>query len=247
MGNLKKYIFGRVKGDVLNTNLVASYSFNNNLNDNTGLTSGLSSPAVIFQNGKLNNAIDTTGSGYVNVPDSNNLSFTNGTNDLPFTISLWVYFSSFSFTGNWLFNKRNALSGGDEWQLVYFQNKIQFFKFDKASNSIIQIITSSANIVSLNNWHNIVFTDNGSKTYSGMKLYYNNTLLNTTNESVGNYTGMINGISQARIGSAAWDASSNLNHRGLIDELNVWKNRELNASEISFLYNSGNGKPYPFT
>jgi hypothetical protein len=56
---------------------------------------------------------------------------------------------------------------------------------------------------------------------------------------------MPNGTNIARIGQSSWASLEiTLKHRGLIDELAIWKNRELTATEVAELYTKGNlGNP----
>ena len=55
---------------------------------------------------------------------------------------------------------------------------------------------------------------------------------------------MTNGTQPIRIGQEGWNLSPKLKHRGLIDELEIWKNRELTATEVLELYTKGNaGNP----
>lgn len=42
----------------------------------------------------------------------------------------------------------------------------------------------------------------------------------------------------------SWGINADAKTRGLIDELAIWKNRELTATEVAELYNKGNsGNP----
>lgn len=237
----------------LTSNLVAYYNLNGNTNDITGTSPNGSGSSITYVSGINNQAVYfNTTSSWVDIPDNDNFSFTTGSgNDVSFSISLWVYFTVFTTAtgdyGNWLFNKRTAVSGGDEWQLVKYKEDLCFFKFDRVTNSINQSIKSIGNPFLLNNWYHIVFTDNGSKNISGMKFYLNGSLLSTTDNSVGVYTGMPNGTSNTRMGMASWiNSFPQIRHQGYIDEVAVWKNRELTTTEITQLYNSGVGKFYPF-
>lgn len=239
----RDYIFGRKYNKNLIENLVAYYPFNSNANDFSGKGyngSLIGSPT--FVSGKVSNAINfenDTVLRYVDIPDNNDFSFTNGTTDVPFSISLWVNFSSFSTSGNWLINKRNSTSSGDEWQFCYTYSRLFFSKFQFNNNSIYQEVGTYINPFNLNTWYHICYTDNGSALTSGCKLYINGVLSNTVQSGSGVYTRMNNGTSPTKIG-LSWNLSANLKHKGLIDELSIWKNRELTATEVLELYNKGN-------
>jgi hypothetical protein len=247
----KNYIFGRKYGANFLTNLVGYYPFNSNANDLSGKGYN-GSPVGIptYGTGKVGNAINFGNDAtlrYVNIPDNNDFSFTNGTTDLPFTISMWVNFSAFNSVGSWFINKRSALNNGnDEWQFVFFQNRVQFYKFQFNNNSIFQNIASSLNPFLLNTWYHICYTDSGSGAVGSGKLYINGSLNTAINaNSGGTYTRMNNGTNLTRIGVNSFNPLEiNLKHKGLIDELAIWKNRELTATEVAELYTKGNtGNP----
>jgi hypothetical protein len=245
----KNYIFGRKYGDNFLTNLVGYYPFNSNANDLSGKGyNGTQVGTPTYGTGKVGNAIDFGNDAtlrYVNVADNNDFSFTNGTTDVPFTISLWVNLTAFSTIGNFFINKRGATSGSDEWQFIFFQNRVHFFKFQFNNNSIFQNIASSLNPFLLNTWYHICYTDSGSGAIGSGNIYINGSLNAPINQNVGGtYTRMPNGNNLTRIGMNAWSTEVVLKHRGLIDELAIWKNRELTATEVAELYTKGNlGNP----
>jgi hypothetical protein len=244
------YIFGRKYGSNFLTNLVGYYPFNSNANDLSGKGyNGVFAGSPTYVTGKVGNAINFGNeniSRYVDILDNNDFSFTNGTTGVPFTISLWVNLTATSLTGNFFINKRSALNNGnDEWQFIFFQNRVQFFKFQFNNNSIFQNIASSLNPFLLNTWYHICYTDSGSGAVGSGKLYINGSLNTAINaNSGGTYTRMNNGNNLTRIGLNSWSPSFDLKHRGLIDELAIWKNRELTATEVAELYTKGNlGNP----
>lgn len=231
------------------TNLVAYYPFEGNANDNINGYNGSLVGTPTFTSGKNNLGINFGNDNitrYVQIPDNNDFSFTNGTTDVPFSISLWVNFSSFSSTGNWFVNKRNATNGGDEWQIIYYQNRLFFHKIQFDNRNIYQGVGTGLNPFNINTWYHICYTDNGSGLISGCKLYINGVLSNSIQVTAGVYTRMNNGTQPIRIGQAGWDLSPNVKHKGLVDELAIWKNRELTPTEVLELYNSSLGKFYPF-
>ena len=229
----------------ISNNLVAYYTLDSNTNESTGRSPNGTPLNIDYVSGKTGNAARfDAGTDKIDIADTNNLSFTDGTNDIPFSISMWVYFTAFNPSGDWLFNKNDNTVGGGEWQLVYYQSKFSFFKLDKATGGVNQTIGVSTPF-SLNTWYFVTFTDDGSKTVAGMKIYINSVLQTATNISTGTYTGMANGTSITRIGLNAW-GSAFANHQGYIEDIGVWKNRVLTQNEINKLYNSGNGITYPF-
>ncbi len=249
LGNtqIKKVMLGNnLIWQSLTNGLVGYYPLNSNTNDFSGKGyNGTQVGAPTYVTGKVGNAINFGNDNnitYISIADNNDFSFTNETTDVPFTISLWVKFSGFSSIGNWLVNKRNATSA--EWQIGYYQNRLIFTKFQFNNISIYQQISSTLNPFSLNTWYHLCYTDNGSASISGCKLYINGVLSNSVQNSNGVYTRMNNGTQPLILGINGWDFNPKLKHRGLIDELAIWKNRELTPTEVLELYTKGNaGKP----
>lgn len=237
------YNYGSGGAKDFNPNIVGYYKFDSNPDDFSGLGyNGTTVGTPTYVAGKVSNSIDFNASlgNYINISDNSDFSFTNGSNDLPFSISMWVNFSSFASIGNWLINKRDATSGGDEWQLSFGDSRLTFAKFNHNNNGIFQLIRSSLNPFVINTWYHICYTDNGSGLVGSGKLYINGVLNVNINANTGSYVRMNNGTSLTRIGQASFQLSGNYHHYGKIDELGIWKNRELTPSEVLELYNRGN-------
>jgi hypothetical protein len=229
------------------TNLVAYWAFENNANDSLGVHNGTEVGSPTYTTGKNGQAIDFGNDGtlrYVDVADSNDFSFTDGVTDLPFSISLWVNFTSFSSIGNWILNKRGNTSGTDEWQFNYSAStgRIGFAKYS-LNNSQSQQVRSDFT-PNFNQWYYITVTDGGTGNVADMRMYVDGVLQTTkVNNS---YVRMPNGSSIVRLGTNSWNLTINQKHRGLLDEVTIWKNRELTSTEVTKLYNAGAGKFYPF-
>jgi hypothetical protein len=241
------YIFGKKYGSALLANLVAYYAFESNANDSHGGKNGTLFGTPTFTTGINGNAINfgnNTNLNSLTVADNDDFSFTNGTNDLPFSFSCWVNFTAFSTTANFIVNKRGGSSGSDEWQFTYSPatERLSFVKFSLINTSNQQVRSDFK--PNLNQWYHIVITDSGTGNVADMRMYIDNVLqttkLNTT------YVRMPNATSLVRMGLANFNLIEALKHRGLLDELAIWKNRELNATEVAELYNAGAGKFYPF-
>jgi hypothetical protein len=229
--------------------LVAYYKFDNDLVDVVNAQNGTAVGTITYGSGVINNAVNfgnNSNINYVDVADNNNFSFTNGTNDLPFSISLWVNFSAFSSTGNWLINKRNNISSNIEWQISRFTstNSINLDLFSQNSNSSYINVSSNA-FSTLNTWTHIVVTYSGNQNQSGLNLYINGSLNVNTRSQTGTYVRMNNTSAVMTFGIARFSLVNSLKNRGLIDECGIWKDRELTATEVNALYNSGLGLAYP--
>jgi len=83
-------IFDSTGGIIPIGNLIRYYRFNNDVTDEVGLGNGTPSN-ITYVTGKSGQAADFNGSSsYVSVPDSNDLSFTDGANDNPFSVSFYI-------------------------------------------------------------------------------------------------------------------------------------------------------------
>lgn len=239
-------------GTTMTANIACSYTMANSLVDATGICPALTGSGVIYVAGV--NGVANTAAKYDNpndrldVANTVNLSFTNGTNDIPFSINMWVLFTGYSSVGNWLISKRGAGGAGNlEYQLLYntATNKLSFQKFDKINEAIKQVIGSPVSPFALNTWYNITITDNGTGTFAGMKMYINGVLQTITDDSVGGvYTGMLLGNSIIRFGQAAWALDPSSAHQGNLEDISVWR-RELTQAEATYLA-FATGRTYPF-
>jgi hypothetical protein len=229
----KNYIFGRKYGSNFLTNLVAYYPLNGNSNDvinglngtNTGIN--YSTGNVGLGANFLNNTISR-----IEIPDTNFLSFTDGLNDIPLTIVASVRQTDSGV--NFIFTKFNNVNGVNVKEYAFFivNNKVRFLC---ASGNTNFLRAEGNTSLSLNMWHNLVVTYDGSKLFSGIKIYVNGVEQTLTNLNIGTYTGMTNTIVTPTIGNVvnpnAGEAMS-----GMIDELYIYKNRVLSATEVSEVY-----------
>ena len=77
-----------------------------------------------------------------------------------------------------------------------------------------------------------------------MKIYVDGALDTGATDSGTGFTGFTNTIEALRIGSRRVSNSSNNWFDGKLDEIGVWKGRVLNSTEVSDIYNAGNGISY---
>lgn len=221
--------------------LVAYYNLDGNANDAFSTNNGTEVGTITYGNGIDGQApLFNDVSKLIEIPDSDVFSFTDGVNDLPFSISMWVYYDAFSSSANYFIMKRRG--SNDEWVFYRFGNngRIHFTKFSNSSNfqQINGILAQN-----INQWYHVVITDDGSKTIQGMNIYINSILRSKNDASIGTYTGMTNGTSKVTMGGFATN-QPNFRHQGLIDLVGIWKNRELTQSDVDELYNNGSGLKY---
>ena len=224
---------------VYTDNLVASYSFDTDFSDYTGnnnLTASGDATAGV-EIGKVDKCADFDGSGdYALAVDSDDFSMTNGTNDLPFTVSLWVKLDVIPTVNKTIIGKEQSGSNR-EWVVLYSPYTINGFQFTIRNADGSEYINLIDNTITYqtNTWYHFTFTYNGSELGSGLKCYRDGVLQSLTPVVV-NYNGMTNTASPLTIGglsNAKWTD-------GKLDEIHVWKNRELTSAEVLEIYNTEN-------
>jgi hypothetical protein len=204
-------------------------------NDALLVNNGTAQGGLTYGVGKVGTAFQFNGTNaYVGLPrTSNQFDFTGD-----FSISVWIkptansanYKIFQNFYGTTVLNRYGYN--------LYLQNGlVRFATYANNTN----IANSSTAIVG-NTWYHITITKTVSNAF---KMYINGVLqtLTTTDGNISNNP-TYNALNQVNIGSTFNNGSRTDYFNGQIDAVNVW-NKELSASEITELYNSGNGKQYP--
>ena len=219
----------QASGNPLWSDLLAYYTADNTPNDALGTYNGTLTNGATYGTGIINQGFSFDGvNDYVDL--GNNLDFDGST---PFSISTWCYFNT--NTNQSIFAKYTATQG---YQLQRRNSQdIRFALYAlNVSGGYLSVRTTST--VSTGGWKHIVVTYDGSKDVSGVNIYVDDSLMTLTNES-NTLTGSTSTTASAKIG--ARDSDFYLD--GLEDEVGIW-NRELTASEVTDLYNSGAGLQY---
>lgn len=171
-------------------------------------------------------------------------SFTDGVNDVPFTVSLWIKFDTTAGT-QYIANKGVISSGNYEWELaavtVLGVDYIRFRLYSQGSSGdYLQIGKSIA--ATAGEWHHFVITYDGSETVSGLSMYVDGIDASPTPVAIGSYNAMMNTGFPLALGSAFSNTNlvnmSTSDFRGKIHSFAIWKDRQLSSSEISALYNA---------
>lgn len=231
----------------LTTGLVAYYKFDSNSTDFVNGYNGTDSNISYSNAGKIgNSATFGTSISSVIVNDATDLSFTNGSGDLPATINFWFYHRvSPTANGYWYVNKRgtsaNSTPTVNEWQIIYSSGLLIFDIYTNNTNYIRAEVSQS---ISNTTWYMLTATYDGSGV-GGLKIYLNGALLTTTNTTTGTYTGTTNTTANLTFGRRGWNSSVGFLD-GRMDGVAIWKNRQLTTTEINALFDNGVGKPYPF-
>jgi len=227
----QNYIFGRKYGANFLRDLVAYYPLNGNsievINGLNGTDTGIS---YLTGNVGLGANFTNSTTSRIAISDTNFLSFTDGVNDIPFTM---IFSVKQTATGaNFIFSKTSTTGTIREYGVLIFNNKIRVSIFTNSTNFLN---VDGNTTLTLNTWYNIVVTYDGSKLFSGIKIYINDVMSTITNLSSGTYTGMTNTGLNTLIGSRINNFSNEV-MKGIIDETYIYKNRVLTVTEVSEVY-----------
>jgi hypothetical protein len=210
------------------------YNGESNANDSYGSNNGIERGGLTYTTGKIGDAFNFNGTtSYVSIPNtSNQLNFTGN-----FSISTWVMPLVTSAAYNIYFSNYKPGGTHGSGYIFYLDRTQNGLTFDLYSQSLISKYQYSWTPL-VNTWYHLTVTRKAS---TGIKLYINGVEVSGT-YTLGNAT--INPTYQLgqiyNIGSYS-NGSGLGNYRQ--DAVSVW-NKELTQSEITELYNSGNGAQY---
>lgn len=160
--------------------------------------------------------------------------FSNGTNDLPFTMCFNLRVRN-SFNSRRIFSKRgNGLNASVQvqWDIYMFDNKIAIALLDQTTGGYIIAQTTNAVIVDgVDNF--FTFTYNGDGTATGLDIYMNDVLQLTDESFDGNYITQRDTASNVGIGN--WmDDNTPLSLDGDVSGVGIF-NKLLSGEEITFI------------
>ena len=173
---------------------------------------------------------------FVEVADDDVFSFTDGANDLPFSVQAWIMIDDVTADEGSIVGKFNG-NVASEWLFWQDNGKLRVNLYTTKSTKYIRNTTNNI-VLSDDTWHHVAATYDGSKDKDELKLYVDGALVASFPEaSVGGnvYTGMVNQNTAVRIGG---DVSNALEFEKKITNVALF-NKELTATEIAELYNNG--------
>jgi len=186
----------------------------------------------------ISNGIRLFGSEYIEVQDSEILSFGDGTDDRPFSIEAWIKMddaTDFKIINKGIFN-----STGEWWLEIDSNDKLGLYLLDESVASTYELALYNTALTSYEGqWIHISATYDGrggSSANAGVKLYLNGSSVTTTLSGGGTYVAMENLGADVHIGK--YDSTY---AKGLIDEVRIYS-KELSADEVSKNYTNGLGK-----
>jgi uncharacterized repeat protein (TIGR02543 family) len=218
----------------LSTGLVGYWKLDGSAADATGVNNGSLVGTPPSATGKIGTAYTFAPSPnyYISIANSTSLNIQTNT----ITLSAWV-----KPTSNGVQMIVSKISGVGTHNYPYFQYNLQlnqestlYPRFFLSIGGTAYFAASSSVSMNLNQWYHIAGTYDGTT----MRLYLNGSQIATT-AVTGNITSYSTPVYIAANGAIGEKFI------GTIDEVGIW-NRTLTASEVSQLYNSGNGLTYPF-
>ena len=215
----------------LKTSLFASYNGESNANDSFGTNNGTPQGGLTYGTGKIGNAFQFNGSNsYVQLPN-NSMNLTGD-----FTVSTWVNFSSFPSASTIIANYYRlppyAVYYG--WSVLMISNQIAFDIFTGVNNSYVRLLSPS---IPTNTWKHVTLIH---KKNVSLSIYIDGVLsVSTTTTFPIGYSGNETPAIGGTLPGDGFQYPTN----GKIDTINIWT-KALTQSEITELYNSGNGAQY---
>jgi len=177
---------------------------------------------------------------HILVSDQDDFSFTNGSNDLPFSLSAWVYVGDISSDDGPFISKANFSTGGTEFLFKHANGKLQFFLYDNGSSASGDQIRTQAPSATLSNqtWHHVVATYSGNGSQTGIKVYTDGSQTTATQSSNGSYSRLRNTATPVVIGATEDLANANRVFEDRLADCVIF-NKELSSAEVTEIYNSG--------
>ncbi len=166
-------------------------------------------------------------SDYIEVADHADFSFGDGTDDSPFSTSVWVYIDNIGgyspIVGKWATDNR-------EWYLELYTGKVTFYILGEGSIYRGRYCNTR---LSIGQWYHIVATYDGrggASAQDGIKIYVDGARKDDTDDVNLVYTAMSDGTAPVWIGRGDIDYAN-----GLIDDVMIF-NVEKSASEVKSIY-----------
>lgn len=224
----------------LKDNLVAYFKLDEssgNATDSVGGLTATNNGTVTYAAGKINNGADfgsTNTTKYFSVADNAVLDFTTA-----FTISFWFK----STTGSGTFRTLISKGQGAAWTTPFWRYGIRINDMNELETWVevpangLTTTSTGGSFTADSVWKHVVVRFDQLT----VKIYVNG----TEGASVTNNSTITNSNEPLTIGNRSHtDPGEYLS--GMIDEVGLWS-RALTTTEITALYNSGNGFQYPFS
>ena len=166
---------------------------------------------------------------HIQVPDSDNLSLIDGSNDAACSFEVWIYPQS---TTNFIICSKTQNSSNREFMFRLSTGRVQFVLYDGGASDYLQLLQTAS--LAVDTWHHIIVTYDGSEVHTGLALYIDGASEAATTSLSGTYNGQNNTTGPLEIGR--WTIGGHAT--GLIDEF-IIHSKELSSAEVATRYNAG--------
>lgn len=243
VGTLKIKTF--YKNMALDTNLISFWKFDEssgNASDALGSYNLTNNNTVGYATGKINNGADF-GSGNTNKDFTIPSGFTNLASNAAFSFSFWI--KTTDTTNNPFVSSRCNSSAHAQWNIMKHNSGYILFEISPANSSSnrMSVKNTTGNSLHDGNWHHVVITKAANRLTSGVKIYIDGTSCTVADDSTNTLSSDAPTGTAGAIGSRTATFGNFWN--GMIDAFGIWS-RELDATDVASLYNSGTGVQYPF-
>lgn len=230
ISTLATTVYARQKGKIPLDAYIGYWKLGVNSNDSVGGLNGTNTNINFISN----SADFSTGTpSLVNFGDNDAFSFTDGTNDKPFSFCVHVNMGTIVAGTFYNIFSKQASSSVKEFYLQFHSSGEFWFLIQNnttANNNIGTRTLVSSYPIASNTWYRIIGTYDGSKTLAGIKLYVE--AINMTNDlNAGTYTGMSNTTAPLRLGVIN---SNSFQFRGKQKQFALF-NRVLTDNEIAYI------------
>lgn len=185
---------------------------------------------IVAELAQVNNvySMEFDGTNYIDLGDSDDLSFGNGTTDSPFSISAWINMDD--ATRFRIASKFNSSSNNEYIFTTSASDLLALNLYDESLGGYIGRKYNTALTSYQGQWIHVACTYDGTSSSSGIKLYLNGSKVAAINSSSGSYDAMENTIQPLFIGQQAGTYAN-----GKIDEVSIF-NVELTAQDVQSIY-----------
>ena len=185
---------------------------------------------------------------YIYTPSTSDITFGDGTNDSPFSISLWVYYEVVATQSQMVYK---GTSSDWEYNLAVMNAPPgypgeTYVQCSLKDNSESAVAARAGYKIGWNfpieTWTHVVATYDGrggNSAYDGIEIYVNTSAsVNQRSSSGGTYVAMEDTGENLGVGSK--DDTGNFSTSGKLDDVRIY-NVELTQTQINELYNGGAG------
>lgn len=222
----------------LNTGLVSYWKLDEssgNAVDSVGINTLTNNNGVTYSAGKINNGANfaSASSQFLSITDASQ-SGLDITGDMSF--ACWLKCSN----TNQFVSKSLSTGNQNSWQARVTPTS-SFEVFTSADGSTVKTATFSTAVFTINTWHHVVITYTASA--HSIEMFVDGSSIGTVNNSANVASSLFDSSSDFRLGLGNPGGGEYLN--GSMDEVGIW-NKVLTSTEVTTLYNSGNGVQYNF-